>query len=125
MAGFYNSYTETGSTQSNLFIDNRTAHAFITTFQLGTAYTFSPGNEVAFRVGGRYRYTDDGNINASLAGSSFKYAAVGDDENLEGLFGATVRLAVKDWVSLTADMEHSINDIENTLVGQLGLEFTF
>ncbi|MGV7221566.1 MAG: autotransporter domain-containing protein [Nitrospinales bacterium] len=124
-AGFYNSYTERGSTQSNLSIDNRTAHAFITTFRLDTAYTFSPGNEVAFRVGGRYRYTDDGNINASLAGSSFQYAAVGDDENLEGLFGATVRLGIKDRVSLTADMEHSLNGIENTLVGQLGLEFTF
>jgi hypothetical protein len=123
--GFYNSYTERGSTQSNLFIDNRTAHAFITRFQLGTAYIFSPGNEVVLRVGGRYRYTDDGNINASLAGASFQYAAVGDDENFEGLFGGTARLAVKDWVSLTADMEYSLNDIENSLTGQLGLEFTF
>jgi len=122
---WYNSYTETGTTLSNLSIDSRSADAFVAKLQLGTAYIFSKGNEVEFRFGGRYRYTDDDDIEANLAGSSFQYAAVGDDENLEGYFGAAVRLAVKDWVSLTADMEHSINDIENTLSGQLGLEFTF
>ena len=78
-----------------------------------------------FRIGGRYRYTDNDHIDASLAGTSFRYAAVGDDENIEGYFGGNLRLAVKDWVSLTADMEYSINDMEDSISGQLGLEFTF
>jgi len=122
---WYNSYTEHGTTLSNLSIDDRTAEAFIAKLQLGTAYIFSKGNEFEFRIGGRYRNTSDDDIDATLAGTSFRYAAVGDDDNLEGYFGGNLRLAVKDWVSLTADMEYSINDMEDSISGFAGLEFTF
>jgi outer membrane autotransporter protein len=38
---WYNSYTETGSTQSNLSIEDRMAEAFVGKLQLATAYIFS------------------------------------------------------------------------------------
>ena len=123
---WYNSYTEHGTTLSNLSIDDRTAEAFIAKLQLAGAYVFSKGNEFELRGGGRYRYTTSDDIDASLAGTSFRYAAVGDEDHYEGFVGGNLRLAVKDWVSLTADYEYAFNDgMETSHSGFAGLEFTF
>lgn len=90
------------------------------------AYVFSQGSEIGLLAGGRYRYTINDDTNASLAGSSFRYASSGDDTHVEAIVGANLRIAAMDSLHLTVDAEYALSDgIETALSGQLGLEFTF
>jgi uncharacterized protein YhjY with autotransporter beta-barrel domain len=86
-AAWYNSYTESGTTQSNLSIDDRLAHALIAKVQIEIAYLFSQGGELGFHIGGRYRYTTNDDVNATLSGVSFQYATAGDDTYLDAIVG--------------------------------------
>ena len=90
------------------------------------AYLFSQTCEVGFHIGGRYRYTINDDVNATLAGVSFQYGAAGDDTHVEALFGANARYAVLDNLNLTLDTEYALSDgIETNFSGQLSVEFTF
>jgi len=123
---WYESYRETGTTLSNLAIDNRSSHALVGQVKMTVAYLFGQGSEIGLLGGYRYRYTSNGDVDASLAGSSFRYATVGDDDHYETIVGANMRLALSDSLHLTADAEYSFSDgIETTLSGQAGIEFTF
>ena len=121
---WYDDYTESGTTRSNLSIDDRFSHALIGKLQIAAAYVFSNGSEIGIRGGGRYRYTINDDVDATLAGTSFRYAAAGDDTYFAAIAGANARVALMDSINLTANAEYAFDDgIETTLSGQLGLEF--
>ncbi|MGV7223050.1 MAG: autotransporter outer membrane beta-barrel domain-containing protein [Nitrospinales bacterium] len=123
---WYDSYTETGTTQSNLSIDDRTAQAVITKLQMVAAYVFGNGSEVGLLAGGRFRYTINDDVNATLAGTSFRYASSGDDTHFEALVGAHARVAVTNNLNLTINGQYALSDgIETTISGQAGVEFIF
>ena len=89
------------------------------------AYLFSQTCEVSFHIGGRYRYTINDDVDATLAGTSFRYAAAGDDTNTEGLFGVSGRYAISDNINLNLHTQYSLNHIETNFSGDAGIEFTF
>ncbi len=121
---WYDDYTESGTTRSNLSIDDRFSHALIGKLQIAAAYVFSNGSEIGIRGGGRYRYTINDDVDTTLAGTSFRYAAAGDDTYFAAIAGANARVALMDSINLTANAEYAFDDgIETTLSGQLVLEF--
>ena len=123
---WYDSYTETGTTQSNLSIDDRTAQAVITKLQMVAAYVFGNGSEVGLLAGGRFRYTINDDVNATLAGTSFRYASSGDDTHFEAIVGAHARVSVTNNLNLTINGQYALSDgIETTISGQAGLEYIF
>ncbi|MGV7223049.1 MAG: autotransporter domain-containing protein [Nitrospinales bacterium] len=123
---WYDSYDESGTTQSNLSIDDRTSHALIAKLQMVAAYIFANGNEVGLLAGGRFRYTANDDIDATLAGTNFSFAAAGDDTHFEALVGAHARVSVMDNLNLTINGQYALSDgIETTASGQAGLEFIF
>jgi hypothetical protein len=123
---WYDDYTETGTTQSNLTIDDRTAQAVVTKLQMVAAYVFGNGSEVGLLAGGRFRYTINDDVNATLAGTSFRYASSGDDTHFEALVGAHARVSVTNNLNLTINGQYALSDgIETTIYGQAGVEFIF
>jgi uncharacterized protein with beta-barrel porin domain len=123
--GWYNSYTESGTTRSNLSIDDRLVNAFIGKLQLAATYKFR-GSEFELLGGGRSRNTINNDVNASLAGVSFRYPASGDDTHFEAFVGGNVCLAISDSLNLTTGAQYALSDgIETTLSGNAGIEFTF
>ncbi|MGV7222879.1 MAG: autotransporter domain-containing protein [Nitrospinales bacterium] len=123
---WYDDYTETGTTQTNLTIDDRTAHALVTKLQMVAAYEFGNGSEVGILAGGRFRYTMNRDVNATLAGTSFRYATSGDDTHFEALVGGHARIAVKDNLNLTINTQYALNNgVETNFSGQAGIEFIF
>ena len=123
---WYDSYDESGTTQSNLSIDDRASHALIGKLQMAAAYLFRNGSEIGLLAGGRYRYTSNGDVDATLAGTSFRYASAGDDTHFEGFVGGHANIATTDRINLTADVEYAFSGgIETGISGQLGIEFIF
>ncbi len=119
------SYTESGTTRSNLTIDDTKAQTLSSRLQLAFAKQPNQQSEVEVRAGILSRYTDNDNIQANLAGNGFSFASVGDDNKIGGYVGFNYRIATKDNLSLVADAEASISKDETYLDGQLTLEYAF
>ncbi len=105
-AGFYESYSETGTTRSNLSIEDRTVHALTTRFQLAGAYVPAEHRVIEIRGGITGRFTDDDDIDANLAGTNFRFSAVADNSILGAFLGANVRFAVTDRTDVNIDLEY-------------------
>ncbi|MCP3661077.1 MAG: autotransporter domain-containing protein [Gammaproteobacteria bacterium] len=119
------SYTETGTTRSNLTIDDTKAQTLSTRLQLAFAKQPSQQSEVEVRAGILSRHTDNDNIQATLAGNGSSFSSVGDDNKIGGYVGFNYRIATKDNLSLVADVEASFSKDETYLDGQLSLEYKF
>ncbi len=118
-------YSESGTTSSNLTIEDTTTRTLTTRLQLAVAKQSDPHSEVEMRVGLTSRHSDNDNTQAVLAGNSFSFASAGDDNDIGGYVGFNYRIATKDNLSLIADVEAGISDDEKYLDGQLSLEYTF
>jgi outer membrane autotransporter protein len=118
-------YRESGTTNSNLSVDDRQSKALTARLQLATAYQFSPASEVEVRVGMNSRHTDDDDTKVSIAGSSFKFASAGD-ENVTGSYaGINFRVASSDTLSVVADVEVGGEDDEDYAAGNVSLRYLF
>ena len=118
-------YTETGTTNSNLTIDERKAKALTAKVQLAAAYALSQSSEFEFRVGMNSRHTDDEDTNVSIAGSQFKFANAGDENVSGGFAGANLRVVDDNNLTLVADIEFGGNSDEDYAAGHIGLEYVF
>jgi hypothetical protein len=124
--GFQDGYTESGTTRSNLTIEDRTIHAFLGRAQIAVAHRFTSRIDTEARVGFKARQTSNGHINATLAGSSFQYSTSGDDTVLGGFFGVNGRYRVTDNINVMLDGEYTMNEGDETAInGQFGAEFIF
>jgi hypothetical protein len=124
--GFQDGYTESGTTRSNLTIEDRTIHAFLGRAQIGIAHRWTSKIDTQARFGFKARQTSNGHINATLAGSSFQYSTSGDDTVLGGFFGVNGRYRVTNSINVMLDGEFTMNEGDETSVnGQLGAEFIF
>ena len=124
----YNDYIESGTTRSNLFINNRNVHALIGQLQLAAAYSFFEDGEFEFRAGATARYTDDNDIDINLAGTgaAFRIPNVSDDSVYGGYLGVNLRVAIVDRMNLIADVEHGrAGGGEEHLAAMLKLEGVF
>ena len=124
---WFDDYNESGTTLSNLSIDDRTVQAIVGRLQLAIAATTSDENsEVELRGGFKARYTDDDDIDANLAGTTFRYASASDDSVYGGYLGFNGRVAVQDRLDLMTDIEYGWANGDETHYNLiLGLEFTF
>lgn len=118
-------YRESGTTNSNLSVDDRKAKALTARAQLAAAYQFDEASEFEFRVGINSRHTDDEDTKVSIAGSQFKFATAGDESVAGGYAGASLRVADDNNLSLIADVEFGGNGDENYAAGQISLEYVF
>jgi len=118
-------YLETGTTNANLNVDDRTIKVLTAKLQLAVAYQLDSNSEFEFRVGISSRNSDDDDTDASIGGSAFSYANAGD-ENVSGSYaGVNLRIAAQDNLSLVADMEFGGDSDEDYVNAQMSLEYIF
>ena len=103
--GWYEDYAESGTTRSDLVIDDRDVHALTGQLQLAAAYSPFEDNALELRAGAKARYTDDDNIDVSLAGTNFQIPNASDNDVYGGYIGMNLRIAIKEKINLIADVE--------------------
>ena len=115
--GLYEDYAESGTTRSDLVIDNRDVHALTGQLQLAAAYSPYEESELELRVGAKTRYSDNDNIDVSLAGTNFQIPNASDNSVHGGYVGMNLRTAVKEKINLVANIEQGFasgNESETT-----------
>jgi hypothetical protein len=116
-------YSEIGTSNSNLTVDDRTARALNVRAQLAAAYLISARSELELRLGLNSRNTDDDDTNVSIGGSQFKFASAGDENVTGGFAGASFRIFNQNNLTLVADLEVGGNSDEDYVAGNLNLEY--
>ncbi len=120
---WYDAYRETGTTRSNLSIDNRTVHALQSRLQLAARYTLDTSH-LELRAGVLARHTYDDDIHATLSGSDFRFTSASDDSVYGGSLGASLRLEIHDRTHLLLGMDYTaMSGDETQAAGRLALEF--
>jgi outer membrane autotransporter protein len=124
--GWYDDYAESGTTRSDLVIDDRNAHALTGQLQLAAAYSLAEESELEFRAGAKARYTDNDDIDVNLAGTDFRIPNASDDSVYGGYLGVNIRVAIKESINLVADVEHGrAGGGEEHIAAMLKLEAVF
>ena len=124
--GWYDDYAESGTTRSDLVIDDRNVHALTGQLQLAAAYSLAEENELEFRAGAKARYTDNDDIDVNLAGTDFRIPHASDDSVYGGYLGVNIRVAIKERINLVADVEHGrAGGGEEHIAAMLKLEAVF
>jgi outer membrane autotransporter protein len=118
-------YSEQGTTNSNLTIDDRKAKALTAKVQLAAAYALTTSSEFEFRVGMNARHTNDQETKVGIAGSQFTFANAGDESVTGGFAGASVRVVDENNLTLVADMEFGGNSDNDYATGSVSLEYVF
>ena len=118
-------YSESGTSQSNLSVDERKIQVLTTKLQVAAAYAYAVDNEFEFRVGLNSRYSDDDDTKISIGGKQSKFGNVGDESVTGGFVGARLRASNSGQLALVADIELGGNNDEDYARGNLSLEFTF
>jgi uncharacterized protein YhjY with autotransporter beta-barrel domain len=122
----YDDYTETGTTRSNLSIDDRTAQTLNGRIQLAVAMALNETSEFELRSGFTTRHTFDGDTNASLSGASFQYSSAGDDSVQGGFVGGNLRFNATDRLGVVADVEYrEASGDESEIAARFRLEYRF
>jgi len=124
-AGWYEDYAESGTTRSDLVIDDRNVHALTGQLQLAAAYSPFENSELEIRAGAKARYTDDDDIDVTLAGTDFRIPHASDNSVYGGYLGVNLRVAIVDRMNLIADVEHGSGDGEEHIAAMLKLEGVF
>lgn len=118
-ASFFDSYSESGTTASNLDIDSRTVQTLNTRAQIA-GVVVRDNVDFELRVGFDGRFSDNGDINASLAGNSFQFSSSDDDSVLGGFIGMNANIAASDQLNIVADAEfRKASGSENEISGRL------
>ena len=127
--GSYGSYTESGTTNSDISFGKRTVGITDARLQLAVAQPFAADRgEIEWRIGATSTHYGKGSVNARLGeGETTSYTVPGDRTVSGGFVGATLHYAVKDRVTLDGTIEYTetSGDRSGALSGQLGLVFKF
>ena len=118
-------YSESGTTLSNLKVDDREIQAFSSKLQGAAAYILNAYSEIELRVGVNSRNTFDGDTKFSALGGQSKFANIGDENVIGGFVGARLKVANSENISLIADVQLGGNSNEDYLMGNLSLEYSF
>ena len=119
-------YRESGTTSSNLAIDDRTVRVLTARVQLAAMHELSQSSELEFRIGAQSRHTNDDDVQANLAGSDFRFANAGDEGVSGGFVGVNLRVAARDKLSMVADVEFGgASGGESYTSGHLSLQYRF
>lgn len=103
-ASFFDGYTESGTTNSNLSVDDRNVQTLNTRAQVGLAKV-GEGFDLEFRAGIDGRFSDEDDIDGTLAGNSFSFTSSDDDSVIGGFVGVNAQFVASDRLSIVADTE--------------------
>ena len=128
--GSYGSYTESGTTNSDISFGKRTVGITDARLQLAVAQPFAADRgEIEWRIGATSTHYGKDSVNARLGdeGATTSYTVPGDRTVSGGFVGATLHYAIKDRVNLDGTIEYTetSGDRSGALSGQLGLVFKF
>ena len=127
--GSYGSYTESGTTNSDLSFGKRTVGITDARLQLAVAQPFAADRgEIEWRIGATSTHYGKDSVNARWGeGETTSYTVPGDRTVSGGFVGATLHYAIKDRVTLDGTIEYTetSGDRSGALSGQLGLVFKF
>ena len=123
-AAFFDSYSEEGTTASNLSVDSRTVQVLNTRLQMAVAM-LPEGAEIELRGGLEGRFSDQDDVDGSLAGA-FNFATTEDDSVYGGYVGMNVQVFTADGLSVSGDVEYrSAGGDEDQLSGALRATYRF
>ena len=127
--GSYGSYTESGTTNSDISFGKRTVGITDARLQLAVAQPFAADRgEIEWRIGATSTHYGKDSVNARWGeGATTSHAVPGDRTVSGGFVGATLHYAVKDRVTLDGTIEYTetSGDRSGALLGQLVLVFKF
>ncbi len=124
-ASFFEGYTETGTTNANLQVDDRTAQTLTGRWQLATHYVIG-AVDTEFRGGidGRLSFEDD--ITISLNDSSIDITPTDSDRFANGFMGIRATFAQSGNLRLMGDVEYQFGQNEEEAVAAgLNISFSF
>lgn len=123
--GWYAGYTESGTTQSNQTLGARTVQTLTGRAQLELARQTGWG-EASVRAGLQMRQTSQGAVTGSVGGSDFRFNAVGDNNVNGGYVGLGMRQALREQLSLMADVEYGqLSGKETQVLAKVSLQYVF
>lgn len=123
--GWYGGYTESGTTNANLSLSSRTVQSVTGRAQLEMARQMDWG-EASVRAGVQTRQTSQGAIQGTVGGSDFRFGAVGSKNVVGGFVGLGMRQALRDRLSLIADVEYGqLSGKETQISAQVTLQYVF
>ncbi|WP_419902872.1 autotransporter outer membrane beta-barrel domain-containing protein [Kiloniella sp.] len=127
--GSYGSYTESGTTNSDLSFGKRNVGITDARLQLAVAQSFLDAQgEIELRGGATFTHYGKDSVNARWGeGATTSHAVPGDRTVSGGFVGATLHYAVKDRVNLDGTIEYTetSGDRSGALSGQLMLVLKF
>ena len=123
--GWYAGYTESGTANANLSLNSRTVQALAGRAQLEFARQISSG-EASMRAGVQTRQTSDGAIQGMVGGSDFRFSAMGSKSVAGGYVGLGVRQALRQQLSLLADVEYGqLSGNETQVSARVSMQYLF
>lgn len=126
--GYYGRYSETGTTSSNLTVDDHGADVVNGRLQLASRQPFArKQGELEFRGGMAYSYLGRDSTDISLNnGAIVRYQGTGDTRSRGGYVGTNARYDVGTQMTLVADMEYGrASRNEQSVTGYVGLEYRY
>ncbi|MEM6712024.1 MAG: autotransporter domain-containing protein [Pseudomonadota bacterium] len=103
-ASLLESYSETGTTRSNFDFDERAIQTLNARAQIAGAYV-REGVDIEVRAGLDGRLILEDEVEASLAGTTFQFAASEEETILGGFIGLNAYIAASEHIHLVGDVE--------------------
>jgi outer membrane autotransporter protein len=124
--GYYDSYSESGTTNSNLNFDSRDVGILGAKLQLGLAKTFAKKGEAEIYFGTKMRKYNSDKINVGLGSSSSSFEIQGEDSVLGYYVGTNIDYKITDSIFFNTDFEFTkASQGEKSITGTLGLGIKF
>ena len=124
-AAFYDSYREEGTRASNLSVDSRTVQVLNTRLQMAVAM-LPEGAEIELRGGLEGRFSDQDDVDGSLAGANFSFATTEDESVYGGYVGMNIQVFTADRLAVSGDVEYrSAGGDEDQINGAMRATYRF
>jgi len=123
-AAYIDDYKESGSSASNLNIEDRYLQGLSSKVQLAVTNNFNSKGKAEIRLGINTRHIDDDHVNATLNGAKFEYKTQGES-SIYGIYaGANIRIVESENMAFMADIEIGSSKDDEEYVNA-GMKFNF
>ena len=126
--GYYNGYTESGTTNSNISFNSRSVDILDGHLELALARSFSDAQgEIELRGGATFTHYGEDSVGARLGGGALTSYRVPGDETIPGGYaGGALNYKIAGHVTLNGDIEYArASSGTESISGYLGLAWEF
>ena len=126
--GYYNGYTESGTTNSNISFNSRSVDILDGRLELALARSFSDAQgEIELRGGATFTHYGEDSVGARLGGGALTSYRVPGDETIPGGYaGGALNYKIAGHVTLNGDIEYArASSGTESISGYLGLAWEF